>query len=224
MFEAIHLVGTGRAGGAIGARLRERGLHVTDGREPDPAAELVVLAVPDSAIAEVAPRLPVGPWVAHVSGATRLGALDPHRLRFSVHPLQTLTRERGPEQLDGAWGAVSGETDEALERAGWLATTLGLKSFFVADADRALYHAAAVIGGNSLITLHRAAAELLERVGAPPEAIVPLMRRTIDNGFDPTGPIARGDWATVEAHLAALEARAPELLPLYRALADAARR
>ena len=94
----------------------------------------------------------------------------------------------------------------------------------MADADRALYHAAAVIGGNSLITLHRAAAELLERVGAPAEAIVPLMRRTIDNGFDPTGPIARGDWATVEAHLAALEARAPELLPLYRALAEAARR
>ena len=224
MFEAIHVVGTGRAGGAIGARLRERGLRVTDGREPGPAAELLVLAVPDSAIAEVAARLPIGPWVAHVSGATGLGALDPHRLRFSVHPLQTLTRERGPEQLDGAWGAVSGETDDALERARWLATTLGLQPFVVADADRALYHAAAVIGGNSLITLHRAAAELLERVGAPPEAILPLMRRTIDNGFDPTGPIARGDWATVEAHLAALEARAPELLPLYRALAEAARR
>jgi predicted short-subunit dehydrogenase-like oxidoreductase (DUF2520 family) len=224
VFEAIHVVGAGRAGGAIVARLRERGVRVTDGRDPDAGAGLVLLAVPDSAIAEVAGRLPVGPWVAHVSGATGLGALDPHRLRFSVHPLQTLTRERGPEQLDGAWGAVSGETADALDRAGWLATTLGLEHFVVADADRALYHAAAVIGGNSLVTLHRAAAELLERVGAPPEAIVPLMRRTIDNGFDPTGPIARGDWATVEAHLAALEARAPELLPLYRALAEEARR
>ena len=48
-----------------------------------------------------------GPWVAHVSGATPLSALDPHRRRFSVHPLQTFTRARGPEQLDGAWAAVT---------------------------------------------------------------------------------------------------------------------
>jgi len=58
-------------------------------------------------------------------------------------------------------------------------------------------------------------------VGAPPEAIVPLMARTIENGFDLTGPIARGDWSTVEAHLAALEREAPDLVPLYRALVEA---
>ena len=124
-----------------------------------------------------------------------------------MHPLQTLTRERGPEQLDGAWGAISAETDDALARARWLAETLGLRPFEVADADRTLYHAAAVIGGNFLVTLHDVAARLLEQVGAPPEAIVPLMTRTIENGFDLTGPIARGDWTTVEAHLAALEER-----------------
>jgi predicted short-subunit dehydrogenase-like oxidoreductase (DUF2520 family) len=223
VFEAIHVIGTGRAGGAIRARLIERGLRVTDGRMPDPSAELVLLCVPDSAIGGVAAGVPIGPWVAHVSGATRLAALDPHERRFSIHPLQTLTRKRGPEQLDGAWAATSGETDDALARARWLVQQLGLRPFQIADADRALYHAAAVIGGNSIVTLHRVATRLLADVGAPPEAIVPLMLRTIENGFDLTGPIARGDTATVEAHLRALEDRAPDLVPLYRALAEATR-
>ena len=223
MFQAIHIIGTGRAGGAIRARLRERGLAVTDGREVEPAAELVILCVPDSAIPEVAATVEIGPWVAHVSGATRLASLAPHELRFSVHPLQTLSTSRGPDQLDGAWAAVSGENPEALKRARWLAETLGLRPFEVAEADRALYHAAAVMGGNFLVTLHRAASRLLDEVGVPPEAIVPLMRRTIENEFELTGPIARGDWATVEAHLAALEERAPDLVPLYRVMAEATR-
>jgi predicted short-subunit dehydrogenase-like oxidoreductase (DUF2520 family) len=224
MIGSAHVIGTGRAGGAIRARLAERGLRVTDGREPDPNAELVVLAVPDAVIAEVAAAVPVGPWIAHVSGATRLQSLEPHERRFSVHPLQTLTRARGSEQLDGAWAAISAESDDALAHARWLADLLGLRPFVVADADRTLYHAAAVIGGNFLVTLHQAATRLLAEVGAPPEAIVPLMIRTIENEFDLTGPIARGDWATVEAHLAALEERAPDLVPLYRALVDATRR
>ena len=224
MFDRVHVIGTGRAGGAIRARLGERGLQVTDGRQPESRAELVLLCVPDSVIGEVAANVEIGPWVAHVSGATRLEALAPHERRFSVHPLQTLTRERGAEQLDGAFAAISGEAPDALSRARWLADTLGLRAFEVADADRALYHAAAVFGGNYLVTLHAAATRLLVELGAPPEAIVPLMTRTIENGFDLTGPIARGDWSTVEAHLAALGERAPDLLPLYRALADATRR
>ncbi len=224
MFDAVHIVGTGRAGSAIRARLAERGLRVTDGRDPDPAAELVLLCVPDHEIGEVAQGIPPGRWMAHVSGATQLGALDPHERRFSVHPLQTLTRERGPEQIDGAWGAISGETPEALARARWLADTLGLTPFEIADADRTLYHAAAVIGGNYLVTLHDVAVRLLAEVGAPEEAIVPLMARTIENRFDLTGPIARGDWATVEAHLDVLAERAPDLVPLYRTLAEATRR
>jgi predicted short-subunit dehydrogenase-like oxidoreductase (DUF2520 family) len=223
MFDAVHVIGTGRAGGAIRARLAQRGLHVTDGRTADPGAQLILLCVPDHVIGEVAAGVRLGPWIAHVSGATRLAALDPHERRFSVHPLQTLTRDRGPEQLDGAWGAISGETDAALERARWLAETLGLRPFEVADGDRALYHAAAVIGGNFLVTLHDVATRLLDEVAAPEEAIVPLMTRTIENGFDLTGPIARGDWSTVEAHLAVLAERAPDLVPLYRALAEATR-
>ncbi len=221
MFSSVHVIGTGRAGGAIRARLLERGLRVTDGREPDAAAELVLVCVPDAAIAEVAAGVSAGPWLAHVSGATRLDALEPHVRRFSVHPLQTLTRARGAEQLDGAWGAVTGESGAALECARWLAEALGLRPFEVADRDRPLYHAAAVLGGNGLVALRAAADRLLALVGAPGEAILPLMARTIENGFDPTGPIARGDWSTVEGHLAALEDRAPELVPLYRAIVDA---
>jgi predicted short-subunit dehydrogenase-like oxidoreductase (DUF2520 family) len=223
MIETVRVVGTGRAGSAIAGRLAERGLRVASGRETAADAELVVLAVPDAVIGEVASQVPIGPWVAHVSGATPLTALDPHARRFSVHPLQTLTRERGPEQLDGAWGAVTAETDSAAELARWLASTLGLRPFPLSDADKPLYHAGAAIASNFLVTLHRAAARLLAEARVPPEALLPLMERTMTNGFDLTGPIARGDWSTVEAHLAALEERAPDLVPLYRALAEATR-
>jgi predicted short-subunit dehydrogenase-like oxidoreductase (DUF2520 family) len=221
MFKRVHVIGSGRAGGAIAARLEERGVDRTTGREPDPDAELIILAVPDSVIAEVAQRTPVGPWLAHVSGATPLAALDPHTLRFSVHPLMTFTRDRGAEQLDGAFAAVSFETDAAATRADWLARALGLRPFPLADADRALYHAGAAIASNFLVTLYRTAARLFDEAGAPPDGLVPLMQRTIDNGFQLTGPIARGDWSTVDAHLAALRDRAPEVEPLYRALAKA---
>jgi predicted short-subunit dehydrogenase-like oxidoreductase (DUF2520 family) len=223
MISTVRVVGTGRAGGAIAARLAERGLTVHAGREPLADADLVLLAVPDGSIADVAQQVPIGPWLAHVSGATSLRALDPHVRRFSVHPLQTLTRERGPEQLDGAWAAVTAETEEARTSARWLANTLGLHTFDLADADKPLYHAGAAMASNFLVTLHQAAARLLEESGAPPEALVPLMTRTIENGFVLTGPIARGDWSTVEAHLSALEERAPDLVPLYRALAEATR-
>ena len=223
MIQSVRVVGTGRAGSALAARLAERGLAVSSGRDALADADLVLLAVPDGAIADVAQRVPIGPWLAHVSGATSLNALDPHTRRFSVHPLQTLTRERGPEQLDGAWAAVTAETDEARREARWLADTLGLHPFDLADADKPLYHAGAAMASNFLVTLHQAAARLLEESHAPPEALVPLMTRTIENGFVLTGPIARGDWSTVDAHLRALEERAPDLVPLYRALAEATR-
>jgi predicted short-subunit dehydrogenase-like oxidoreductase (DUF2520 family) len=217
MFDTITVIGArGRAGSAISARLRERGIELVD-----EGAELVLLCVPDAAIADVAASTAPGTWVAHVSGTTTLAALDPHARRFSVHPLQTLVKSRGPEQLDGAFGAVTAETGDAFDRAIWLATTLGLQPFRLDDGARTIYHAGAVIASNYLVTLYRAAAELFEDAGAPPEALVPLMRRTIENGFELTGPIARGDWETVAAHLAALHEQHPELEPVYRVLAEA---
>jgi predicted short-subunit dehydrogenase-like oxidoreductase (DUF2520 family) len=215
VFDRVQVVGRGRVGSAIAARLAERGVAVADG-----LPELVVLCVPDGVIREVANSTPAGPWIAHVSGATPLAALDPHVKRFGVHPLQTFTLARGAEQLDGAWAAVTGEEDDATSRATWLARVLGLRPFWIAEADRALYHAGAVIASNYLVTLHRAASRLLKEAGAPPEALLPLMQRTIDNGFELTGPIARGDRATVEAHLAQIEKRVPELAEMYRALAS----
>jgi predicted short-subunit dehydrogenase-like oxidoreductase (DUF2520 family) len=199
MFNDVDVIGAGRAGTAIAARLRERGIPVRED------AELRLLCVPDRAIGEVARGIEPGPWIAHVSGGTPLAALDPHVRRFSVHPLQTLVAGRGPEQLDGAWGAVTGEDEESRLRAGWLAETLGLRPFALADSERAVYHAGAAIASNFLVTLYRAAAALFESAGAPPEALVPLLERTIENGFELTGPIARGDWETVERHRAALE-------------------
>jgi predicted short-subunit dehydrogenase-like oxidoreductase (DUF2520 family) len=181
----------------------------------------VFLCVPDAAIAEVAASVQAGPWVAHVSGATALAALDPHERRFGVHPLQTFTRARGPEQLDGAWAAVTAENAEAAAVGSWIAETLGLRPFPLDDGARTLYHAGAVFASNYLVTLHRAASLLFESAGAPPEALEPLMRRTIENEFELTGPIARGDWATVHAHLAAIRAERPEIETLYETLAGA---
>jgi len=216
VIERIQVIGSGRAGSAIAARLRERGLAV--GAD---APELVLLCVPDSVIAEVAASVEPGPWVAHVSGATPLAALAPHTRRFSVHPLQTFTLARGPEQLDGAWGAVCAETADARAAGFELAETLGLRPFELDDSARTLYHAGAVFVSNYLVTLHRAAALLFESAGAPPEALEPLMRRTIENDFELTGPISRGDWTTVEAHRAAIRAARPELDDLYETLAGA---
>ena len=219
MFRSVKVVGLGRVGSAVAGRLSEKGLLARQGM-PD----LVLLCVPDAAIAEAARATTPGPWIAHVSGATPLGALAPHASRFGMHPLQTFTRARGPEQLDGAWAAVSGETDDALARARWLAAELGLRPFQLADDRRVLYHAGAAIASNYLVTLYRSAARALELAGAPPDALLPLMRRTIDNGFELTGPIARGDWTTVEAHLEAIRRFAPDLEPMYRALAEATAR
>ena len=222
MIESVHVIGSGRVGSAIGARLRERlgerGIGV-DGDD----ADVTLLCVPDAAITDTSSCQTIGRgWIGHVSGATPLAALAPHERRFSLHPLQTFRQPSGDPaqlamQLDGAWGAISGETDEALAVARELAELLGLRPFELAESDRTLYHAGAVFASNYLVTLQRAAV----RLGVPAEGLVPLMTRTIENGFELTGPIARGDWATVEAHKRAIHAEHPELEELYGALADA---
>jgi predicted short-subunit dehydrogenase-like oxidoreductase (DUF2520 family) len=214
--QTIRIIGLGRVGSAVAARLRERGFELTDGD-----ADLVLLCVPDRAIAEVAAGIPPGPWTGHTSGATPLSALGPHERRFGLHPLQSFTRARGPGQLDGAYAAVSGESEEARKVGFWLAQELGLEPFALDDSERVLYHAGAVVAASYLVTLHQAAADLVQAAGAPPEALLPLMRRVIENDFELTGPAVRGDWETVEAHLEAIRERLPELEPLYRTLADA---
>jgi len=222
-FESISVGGDGRVGRTLAARLAANGIPArTVGRDLDVGdADLVLIAVPDRAIPEVAQAIEPGPWVAHTSGATQLAALEPHVRRFSIHPLQTFVLDRGPEQMDGAWAGVTGETDEALEAGFETARLLGVEAFELADEDRPLYHAAAMFVSAFVVTLHEAGIDLARAVGAPPEALEPLLLRTIQNGYAPTGPHTRADWATIEGHLAAIHERRPELEPLYRALSDA---
>jgi predicted short-subunit dehydrogenase-like oxidoreductase (DUF2520 family) len=217
MIESVNVIGAGRVGSAVTARLAERGIEPRDG------ADVILLCVPDTTIPDVARGLAPGhgSWVAHTSGATPLSALDPHERRFGLHPLQSFTRARGPEQLDGAYAAVTAETAEAREVGFELARLLGLRPFALAEADRALYHAGAAIASNYLVTLYRTAGEIFEAVGAPAEGLRPLMQSVIDNGFELTGPISRGDWTTVDRHLEAIRTRTPTLEPLYRVLAEA---
>jgi predicted short-subunit dehydrogenase-like oxidoreductase (DUF2520 family) len=217
MIESVRVIGAGHVGSAMTARLAERGIPPSDD------ADVVLLCVPDAAIADVARGLAPGhgSWVGHTSGATPLQALDPHERRFGLHPLQSFTRARGAEQLDGAYAAVTAETEDARVVGFELARLLGLKPFTLAEDDRALYHAGGAIASNYLVTLHEAAAEIFEEVGAPLEGLRPLMQGVIDSDFELTGPIARGDWTTVERHLEAIRTRKPKLEPLYRVLAEA---
>jgi predicted short-subunit dehydrogenase-like oxidoreductase (DUF2520 family) len=220
MIETVRIVGPrGRVGSAVSARLAERGVDLD---APDPA--LVLLCVPDRAIAEVASETPPGPWIGHVSGATPLAALDPHTRRFGLHPLQSFSKALGAEQLDGAWGAVTAESDDGRAVAHELAHLLGLRPFDLEDSARSAYHAGAAMASNYLVTLRAAARSLLEAAGAPPDALDPLIRGVVDTGYELTGPIARGDWATVERHLAVIRAQRPELEELYVVLAEATAR
>ena len=141
-----------------------------DARRP----ELVLLCVPDRAIAEVARELAPGPWVAHVSGATPLAALDPHVRRFGLHPLQTFTRRRGAGAARRRVGGRHrrdrrGARGRSLARRARSACGRSIST----TSDRAAYHAGAAIASNYLVTLRRAAGSLLEAAGAPPEALDP---------------------------------------------------
>lgn len=217
MIESVKVIGAGRVGSAVAARLEERGI------KPREDADVCLLCVPDAAISATVQGLSLDRcgWIAHTSGATPLSALDPHERRFGLHPLQSFTRARGAEQLDGAYAAITAESDEGQKVGFELAQLLGLEPFALDEQDRALYHAGAAIASNYLVTLHRAAAQIFAEVGAPVEALRPLMQGVLDNGFELTGPIARGDWATVDRHLQAIRSRRPSLEPLYRVLAGA---
>ncbi len=127
--------------------------------------------------------------------------------------------DRGPDQLEGAYAAVTGDS----ELGSGLARDLGMRPFLLADEAKPLYHAASAFASNYLVTLTAVAVSLMERAGIERElalsALRPLQRRTVEvTGRPPTGPIARGDAATVAAHLAAI---GPDLEPLYRALGRA---
>jgi predicted short-subunit dehydrogenase-like oxidoreductase (DUF2520 family) len=179
-------------------------------------AELVVIATPDGAIeamaAAVAASLEPGALVVHLAGSRGLEALAPiSSARNDVqvgalHPLQTLpTADAGAARLAGSWAAVAGPGSvDALARF------LGLHPFRVADADRATYHAAACVAANHLVALLAQVERIADDAGVPLAAFEPLVLATVENVLELgpaaalTGPVARGDAATIERHLAAL--------------------
>jgi predicted short-subunit dehydrogenase-like oxidoreductase (DUF2520 family) len=231
MQSTIAIVGRGRMGPALARALSAAGRSVVGplGRGAAPeGADVVLLCVPDGEIAAaaraIAPR--DGLIVGHCSGATGLGVLAPHEA-LGLHPLMTVTPEGAA--FAGAGCAVAGITGRALRTARALADALGMRPFEVADADRAAYHAAAAMASNFLTTIETAAERLAATAGVPREALVPLVRASVDNwaalGGERalTGQIARGDDATVARHREAIAQRAPDLLPLFDARAGATR-
>jgi predicted short-subunit dehydrogenase-like oxidoreductase (DUF2520 family) len=224
------IVGAGRLGSALAAALRGTGLRVDGplGRGAHPrGVDAVLLCVPDSEIAAAAAAVAPGAPVGHCSGANGLAVLGGHEA-FALHPLMTVPLE-GEPVFAGAGAAVAGSTPAALAVAQELAARLGLRATMVADADRAAYHAAASIAANFLVTLEGAAERLAGSAGVDRELLVPLVRAAVENwarlGAERalTGPIARGDAATVARQRAAVAERTPELVPLFDALADATR-
>jgi predicted short-subunit dehydrogenase-like oxidoreductase (DUF2520 family) len=196
--------------------------HRADGRR----ADAVLLCVPDSEIEAAACVIAPGPLVGHCSGATTLAPLAPHEA-FSLHPLMTVTPEGA--WFAGAGAAIAGSTARATALAADLATALLMRPVVVADADRAAYHAAASIASNLLVTLEAAAERIAVSAGVGRELLLPLVRATVDNwaALGPqralTGPVARGDEATVARQRAAVADRAPDLLPMFDALVAATR-
>ncbi|MEA2359322.1 MAG: hypothetical protein QOI62_2582 [Solirubrobacteraceae bacterium] len=223
MQQTIAIVGDGRLGRALAAALGTGRPH---GRGYDGAnADVVLLCVPDGEIAAAAAAVVPGPIVGHCSGATGLDVLAPHEA-LSLHPLMTVTRAGA--DFAGAGCAIAGTTPRALDAARALARTLGMRAVEVADEDRAAYHAAASMASNFLVTLEAAAERLAATAGVDRALLLPLVRAALANwaqdGPDAlTGPIARGDEATVGRQRVAIEERTPELLELFDALTAATR-
>ncbi len=225
----LAIVGHGRVGRALAQALASAGFIIEGplGRDADGAgADAVLLCVPDGEIARAAAHIAPGPLVGHCSGATGLDALVPHEA-FSLHPLMTVTAEGA--DFAGAGAAIAGRTPRALTLARELARALGMRPVEIAEADRPAYHAAASIASNFLITVEAAAERLGAHVGLEREQLVPLVRATVENwarlGSERalTGPVARGDEATVARQRVAVAEAAPDLVGLFDALVLATR-
>ena len=199
------------------------------------AADLVFITTRDDAIAEVARsvRWVSGQMVVHTSGATTISALasakEAGALVGSFHPLQTFAdADQALASLPGTTFVLEGE-GQALECLKKIAEDLGGRYLTIRSEDKTLYHAAAVMASNYTVTLMHMAVDMWRAFGVEPsvalQALLPLLRGTVRNlevvGLPRclTGPVARGDVTTVQAHLETLAKRAPELLPAYRELA-----
>ena len=217
-------------------------LTVGDGENPPPwlaETDIVILAVRDDGIKPLAESLAqtraIGERhvVLHLSGVQGQEALGPlvtsRAALGSLHPLQTIVEpERAPARLKGAWAAVEG-MPRAVEAGEQLARDVGMRPFRIATKAKAIYHAGAVFASNYLVVVEAVAQRLLRHAGLSDAdawaALRPLVEGTIENlsRAEPksalTGPVARGDTATIVRHL---ESLAIDDAKLYRALGRAA--
>ncbi|HEY41902.1 MAG TPA: DUF2520 domain-containing protein [Dehalococcoidia bacterium] len=251
----LGFIGAGTVGTALAIRLSERGYQVvavasrsqasadrlaqaingcsavTSSQAVADSAELVFITTPDDAISTVVSSIKWHPGqsVAHCSGADSVNSLEPARTQGAsvgaIHPLQTFASvEQAINNIAGSTFAL--EADEPLlSTLKEIATTLDGTWIELKSEDKVLYHAAAVIACNYLVTLVKLATDLWQTFNVPPEqatnALLPLLRGTIANiervGIPQclTGPIARGDTGTITKHINALEKAAPAVLPTY---------
>jgi len=228
----VAIVGAGRVGSALARALTEAGIEAAGplgrGQRPE-GCDAVILCVPDAEIpAAAAVVAGAAPLVGHTSGATPLSALEAARGEaFGLHPLQTFA-SGALSPFAGAGCAVAGCTPAALAFAVDLARALGMTPFEIDEEGRAAYHAAASIASNFLVTLEAAAERVAAGAGLEPaearRLLLPLLRRTLDNVAELgpeqalTGPVARGDEATVARQREAVAETAPELVEAFDAL------
>jgi predicted short-subunit dehydrogenase-like oxidoreductase (DUF2520 family) len=251
-FRQIGLVGAGRVASALalglaphGARpalVLGRGQIAGTGAARDAAdllarCDTIGLAVSDDALDGVVADLAAAmgakaPFVFHVSGRSGVGVLAPLADRgaqtAAIHPVMTFTGDPAAEvaRMVGARFAVTGADAASTALARRIVACLGGVAVDVAEAHRALYHAALCHAANHLVTLLAGSSEALARAGVddPAALLAPLVRAALNNSLDRgfaalSGPLLRGDGRTIANHLAALARDCPDLLPAYRAMA-----
>jgi predicted short-subunit dehydrogenase-like oxidoreductase (DUF2520 family) len=254
----VGFIGAGTVGTALAVRLSSKGYQVAavssrsrvsaenlaraikncrvfnDSQDVADTAELVFITTPDDAIVQVASQVNWhgGQSVVHCSGADSTEILEPaNKLGAHVgvfHPLQTFaSAKQAMENIPGSTFALEAE-EPLLAILKNMATVLDGHWIELKASDKVVYHTAAVMACNYVVTLVKLATDLWQTFSVPPQqatqALLPLLRGTISNietiGIPQclTGPIARGDSGTVKKHISALEKAAPAVLSTYREL------
>ncbi|MDI6814863.1 MAG: DUF2520 domain-containing protein [Dehalococcoidales bacterium] len=254
----LGFIGAGTVGTALSVRLSSKGYRVvavssrsqtsarnlaqaiggchafSNNQNVADTAELIFITTPDDAIAQVASEIKwhTGQSVVHCSGADSTDILEPAKklgARVGVfHPLQTFASvSQAIENMPGSTFALEAE-EPLLNTLKDMATALDGHWVVLTAGDKVIYHAAAVIACNYIVTLVKLATDLWQTFAIPPhqatQALLPLLRGTINNidtvGIPQclTGPIARGDTGTIKKHINALQKTAPAILSTYREL------